>query len=136
MDVSLLVTLAETTIPIGVTFNQWGVAQKGFRHEFKFQKLSVTFEVCALNGLWGGSTNISTNLWGCASPITKNESFKFSSFEDCATYLWFWAKDYIERNKSNVSMEFLHFKVAMNKWLVLSSEEKFNVFKEVDFYGS
>lgn len=33
-------------------------------------------------------------------------------------------------------MEFLHFKVAMNKWLVSSSEKKFNVFKEVDFYGS
>lgn len=135
MDVSLLVTLIETTIPIGVTFNQWGVAQKGFRYEFKFQKLSVTFEVCALNGLWGGSVNIRTNTWGCASPITKNESFEFSSFEECVKYLWFWAKDDIERNKSNVSMEFLHFKVAMNKWLVASSEEKFSVFKEVDFYG-
>lgn len=35
MDVSLLVTFVETTIPIGVTFNQWGVAQRGLRYEFK-----------------------------------------------------------------------------------------------------
>lgn len=136
MDVSLLVTLIETTIPFGVTFNQWGVAQRGFRYIFKFQKLSVTFDVCALNGLWGGVVGISTNLWGCDGPITKGESFKFSSFEECVEYLWRWSKDCIERNKSNVSMEFLHFKVAMNKWLVASSEEKFNIFKEVEFYGS
>lgn len=135
MDVSLLVTLIETTIPIGVTFNQWGVAQRGFRYIFKFQKLTVTFDVCALNGLWAGEFGISTNLWGCGGPITREE-FKFSSFEECVSSLWLLAKDYIERNKSNVSMEFLHFKVAMNKWLVSSSEEKFNVFKEVDFYGS
>lgn len=136
MDISLLVTLIETTIPFGVTFNQFGVAQKGFRHTFKFQKLSVEFDVCALNGLWGGSVQISTNLWGCGGPISKTDSFRFSSFEECVEHLWLWAMDYIGRNKSNVSMEFLHFKVAMNKWLVSSSEEKFNVFKEVDFYGS
>lgn len=135
MDVSLLVTLIETTIPIGVTFNQWGVASKGFRYEFKFQKLSVTFNVCALNGLWAGEFGITTNLWGCSGPLTR-EDFKFNSFEECVSYLWLLAKNYIERNKSNVSTEFLRFKVAMNKWLVLSSEEKFNVFKEVDFYVS
>ena len=136
MDISLLVTFIETTIPFGVTFNQWGVAQRGLRYEFKFRKLSVTFDVCALNGLWGGVARISTNLWGCSGPISKDGSFKFSSFEECVKYLWYWAKDYIERNKSNVSMEFLHFKVDMNKWLASSEEDKFNVFKEADFYGS
>lgn len=64
MDVSILVTLIETTIPFGVTFNQWGVAQRGYRHEFKFHRLSVTFDVCALNGLWGGEVDIITNTWG------------------------------------------------------------------------
>lgn len=135
MDVSLLTTLIETTIPFGVTFNQWGVAQRGLRYTFNFLKLSVTFDVCAYNGLWGGSLNITTNLWGCGGPITK-ESFRFSSFEECVSALWMSAFNYISRNKSNVSMEFLHFKVAMNKWLTRSFKEKFNWFKEVDFYGS
>lgn len=135
MDVSLLVTLIEATIPFGVTFNQWGVAQRGFRYEFKFHRLSVTFDVCALNGLWGGEVGIITNTWGSCGPITR-EDFKFCSFEECVTYLWESAYERISRNKEGITMEFLHFKVAMNKWLVSSSEEKLNVFKEVDFYGS
>lgn len=136
MDISLLTILIETTTPFGVTFNQFGVAQKGFRYTFKFQKLFVKFDVCALNGLWGGSVQILTNLWGCGGPISKINSFRFSSFEECVEHLWLWAMDHIGKNKSNVPMEFLRFKKAMNKWLVSSSEEKFKVFKEVDFYGS
>lgn len=133
MDVAVLSTLIETSIPLGVTFNSCGVAQRGLRYEFKFQKLSVTFEVCALNGVWGGSLCIFTNLWGCACPITRRD-FIFPSFEECVTYLWGLAHDRIERNKANVSMEFLHFKVERNKWLTRSAEEKFNWFKEVNFY--
>lgn len=135
MDISLLVTLIETTIPFGVTFNQWGVAQRGLRYIFNFRKLSVTFDVCALNGLWGGECDIITHTWGSCGPVTR-EDFKFRSFEECVTYLWESAHERISRNKENITMEFLHFKVAMNKWLVASSEEKFNVFKEVDFYGT
>lgn len=135
MDISLLTTLIETTIPFGVTFNQWGVAQKGFRHKFKFHRLSVTFEVCALNGLWGGEVNIMTNTWGSCGPI-KKEDFKFCSFEECVTYLWGSAYERIFRNKEGITMEFLRFKAAMNKWLVSSLEEKLNVFEEVDFYDS
>lgn len=135
MDVSLLVTLIETTIPFGVTFNQWGVSQKGFRYTFKFRKLVVTFDVCAINGLWGGEVDILTNTWGSCGPIARGD-FKFCSFEECISYLWKRADEMISRNKEGITMEYLHFKVAMNKWLVSSSEEKFNVFKEVDFYGS
>lgn len=135
MNVSLLVTLIETTIPFGVTFNQCGVAQRGFRHKFKFQRLSITFDVCALNGRWGGKANITTNTWGSYSPITR-ESFKFRSFEECVTYLWESAYERISHNKEGITMEFLHFKVAMNKWLVSSLDEKFNVFKEVAFYDT
>ena len=135
MDVSLLVTFIETTIPTGVTFNQWGVAQKGLRHTFRSRKLIVTFDVCALNGLWAGEFGISTNLWGCGGPVTR-EDFKFTSFEECVSHLWKLVEDYIEKNKSNVSTDFLRFKAAMNRWLAKSSEEKFNVFEETDFYGS
>lgn len=133
MDVAVLSTLIGTSIPHGVTFNSCGVAQRGLRYEFKFQKLRVTFEVCSLNGIWGGSLHISTNLWGYACPITRRD-FTFSSFEECVTYLWGLAHDRIESNKSNISMEFLHFKVERNKWLTRSAEEKFNWFKEVNFY--
>lgn len=136
MNAALLVTLIETTVPFGVTFNQWGVAQRGFRYEFSFRKLSVKLDVCAVNGLWGGSVRISTNTWGCAGPISKSYSFRFSSFEECVEHLWSESLSCIERNKSNVSIEFLHFKAAMYKWLTCSSEEKLNTFKEVDFYVS
>lgn len=134
MDASILSTFIEMTTPSGVTFNEHGVAQRGFRYTFKFRKLLVTLEVCALNGLWGGNFHIQTNLWGCGGPIMRID-FKFASFEECASYLWNSSKERIEKDKSNVSMEFLHFKVAMKKWFTLSPEEKFKQFKEVDFYA-
>lgn len=135
MEVSLLTTLIETTIPIGVTFNQFGVAQRGFKYVFKFQKLSVTFRVCALNGLWGGAFSIMTNTWGSCSPIVR-EDFIFSSFEKCVIYLWKSAYESIYRNRKGITPEFLRFKLAMDKWLVSSLEEKFNAFNEEDFYGT
>lgn len=135
MDLSLIATIIETTFPNGVTFNNCGVAQRGYRYSFGFQKLSIRLEVCALNGVWGGSVHILTNVWGYSEPISRG-SFTFTSFEDCAKNLWGRTHDLIERDKSGITMEFLHFKVAMRKWLTLSAEEKFNAFKEVDFYGA
>lgn len=135
MDTGLLVTLIETTIPSGVTFNACGVAQGSLRYTFTFQKLRVTFDVCALNGMWGGRRDIMTNLWGTSGPITRRD-FTFTSFEECVNHLWWTTADYIERNKSNVSMEFLHFKVAMKKWFTLSSEEKLKWFKVTNIYGA
>lgn len=136
MDAALLSVFIETTIPFGVTFNQYGVAQKGLRYTFKFQKLSVTFDVCALNGFWGGAEHIHTNLWGCSGPISRNCDFKFSTFEECARHLWWKSFLKIANNKSNVQKEFLRFKSDMDNWFSLSAEEKFNSFKEVNFYGS
>lgn len=134
MNVAVLSTLIETSIPHGVTFNSCGVAQRGLIYSFKFQKLEVIFRVCTLNGMWGGGIDIRANLCGVGVPVSRL-SFKFASFEECTTYLWCRSADFIERNKSGVSMEFLHFKVAMKKWFTLSSEEKFKLFKEGDFYG-
>ena len=137
MDAALLSSIfIEATIPFGVTFNQFGVAQKGLRQTFKFQKLSVMFDICALNGLWGGVTHIHTNLWGCSGPISRNHSFRFSSFEECVKHLWWESFIQIGNNKENIQKEFIRFKSEMDIWLTLSPEEKFNLFKEVDFYGS
>lgn len=135
-DISLLVPFIETTTPIGVTFNQWGVAQRGFRYTFEFRRLSVTFEVCALNGLWGGSIQIFTNTWGRSGPLTRRD-FKFRSFEECTTHLWKNTYEIISsHSQEGNATEFQHYKKTMSKWLALSAEEKFNTFKEVDFYGS
>lgn len=123
----MLSTLIETTIPYGVTFNTCGVAQKTLRYTFEFRKLRVEFKVIALNGVWGGNLTIMAHQWGYAGPVTRRDC-DFASFEDCVSYLWRWACDCIERNKENVSMEFLHFKVDMKKWFSRSSEEKFEWF--------
>ena len=128
MDITLL-PLIETTTPHGVFFNEHGVAKRGLRYTFKFQKLTVEFKTCAINGIWAGEYCINTNLWGVSSPIVRRD-FKFTSFDECVTHLWMRAVDYIHTNKSNVSMEYLHFKVAMKKWLSLSVEDKFSWFKE------
>lgn len=135
MDAALLSIFIETTIPFGVTFNQYGVAKKGLRYTFKFQKLSVMFDICALNGFWGGAGHINAPLWGCGGPISRS-SFRFSSFEECVKHLWWESFIRIGNNKENIQKEFIRFKSEMDIWFVLSSEEKFNLFKEVDFYGS
>ena len=134
MNVAVLSTLIETSIPHGVTFNSCGVAQRGLRWVFEFKKLKVSLEACAINGVWGGSLHIDTNLWGCAYPLTRSD-IKFATFEECVNYLWDVAVCRIEKEKSNVSSEYLRFKEVKNKWLTCSAEEKVNWFKEVDFYG-
>lgn len=135
MDLTVLSTLmSETTIPHGVTFNACGVAQKGLRYTFEFRKLRVEFRVIAINGAWGGNVMVMTPLWGFAGPVTRRDC-SFASFEDCVAYLWQWTHDYIERNKENVSMEFLHFKVAERQWTSRSSEEKFAWFNSEHYYG-
>ena len=135
LELSVLSTLIETMFPAGVTFNRWGVAQSGLRYVFTFRKLSVTMDLRSLNGVWGGSMDISTNLWGMGEPLIRSD-FKFPSFEECADSLWRRAHDYIERHRDNVSSEFLHFKVAEKKWFTLSPDEKINMFKEANFYDT
>ena len=133
MDVSLLSTLIESSIPANVTFNEYGVAQRGLRYTFSYKRLNVTLDVCAINGLWGGSINIMTNLWGMGGPITRSD-FKHSSFETCVTNLWLDALNYINRNKENVVKEAIRFEKELQKWLGSSEEEKYRLFKDTYFY--
>lgn len=132
MDASLLITFIGAAIPFGITFNKWGVAQKGLRYTFTFRKLLVIFDVCAFNGLWGGSTIIRTNLWGCGGALSKS-SIKFSSFEECVEHLWKDALKFISQNGESIPLELQHFKEAMNVWFNSSFEGKFKVFREITF---
>lgn len=136
MDTSLHSLLIETTIPAGVRFNENGVAMNGLRYEFNFRSLKIKFDVCALNGIWGGDVDIMAKTWGCGGSIGRNQDFKFRSFEECADSLWKYTYYRLERNKDNMSMEFLHFKVAYKKWLTLTTEQKYELFKETEFYGT
>ena len=133
MDISIATCFIETTIPLGVTFNEWGVALKGLEHRFEVKNLSVTFRVCALNGLWGGEVTLMGKTWGLAQPILKWDSFKFLTFEECTTYLWRLAENNIIRNSGDTEVH--KFKGAMDKWFMASSEDKLKCFKEVDFYA-
>lgn len=133
---TLFSLLIETTVPVGVRFNEHGVAMNGLRYEFNFHRLKIEFDVCALNGIWGGSVDIMTKTWGCGGPIARNHDFKFRSFEECADSLWRYAYYRVERNKDDMSVEFLHFKVAYKKWFTLTDEQKYELFKETEFYGT
>lgn len=134
MEASLLITFIGVTIPFGLTFNKWGVAQKGLRYTFKFQKLFVIFDVCAFNGLWGGSMTVRATLWGCGGVLSKS-SLKFSSFEECVEYLWKDALKFITQNGEDIPLEIQHFKRAMGVWIDSSFEDKFKAFEEI-FYDT
>lgn len=135
LDISLFSLLFENTFPLGVTFNECGVAQKGLEClVFKSKGLRVTFKVCAVNGLWGGGVSVWGSSWGCGEPIGKN-CFKFKSFKECVDSLWTRTSGFIERSHPN-SKEFLSFKRSMDAWMTFSFEKTFNSFKEVTFYGS
>ena len=132
MDAILHFLLIETTIPVGVRFNENNVAMNGLRHEFNFHRLHVKFDLCFVNGLWGGEYDVMTNTWGCGGPITR-EDFKLHSFEECADYLWGSVFERVSRNKEGITKEFLHFKVTYKRWLTLTVEQKYNLFKEAEF---
>lgn len=134
MDTSLIPILIETRTPTGLTFNQWGVAQRGFEYTFRFQLLIVTFHACAINGVWAGSFDLQSNTFGCCSPIMRR-GFTWTSFEECVDNLWRDVFGRLQNSEDANKPSFLHFKVAFKKWFTLSSEEKFNLFEEVNFYG-
>lgn len=142
ISLPVLVTFMETTVPFGVTFNRFGVAQKGLRYSFSFQKLTVTFNACSVNGLWIGGLTINANTWGCSFPVAK-QSQGFPSFEECVENLWRRSESFIDANckkaisgsDGDMPEQFARFKVAMDTWLSLPEEEKFNMFEESDFYG-
>ena len=135
MDAILHFLLIETTIPVGVRFNENNVAMNGLRHEFNFHRLHVKFDLCFVNGLWGGEYDVMTNTWGCGGPITR-EDFKLHSFEECADYLWGSVFERVSRNKEGITKEFLHFKVTYKRLLTLTVEQKYNLFKEAEFYDT
>lgn len=135
MDLAILSAFIETTIPAGVRFNEHNVALNGLRHSFSFRRLNVIFDTCCLNGFWGGRTDIIAGTWGSCGPISRECDFIYRSFEECVDSLWNYALERIESNKEGISMEFLHFKVAYKKWFTLTAEQKYALFKEVDFYA-
>ena len=129
-----LLSLIETTIPIGVTFNTCGVARKGLRYCFKSQKLDVHIDICALNGLWGGGIHIMTNTWGVSIPIIRCRSFVFSSFEECTKHFWAFADATICKY-DELKKDYSQFRKSFKNWQMLSMNDKLNSFKETTFYG-
>lgn len=133
MDLSII-TLIESTVPSNITFNSFGVAQNGLLYNFSKLRLSVTFRVMSINGIWYGALTVNGGSWGFSEPLTKQNT-KCLSFEECTDNLWKSAFLYIERNKSGYTGEFLNFKVEIKKWFSLNSEKKYALFKEENFYG-
>lgn len=130
MDASLLISIIEDN-PFATTFNEWGVAERGLKLLLSYKKVRVSFEVCVINGLWGGSSQVDTPSAGFGSPITRG-SLNFSSLEECIEPLWEHVRNFLY--KQNRLAEVRHFEEYMSKWASLSYEEKLRCFKVADFY--
>lgn len=130
MDYSILSLFVESTIPCGVTFNSCGVALRGLRCILAKDKFKVFFDMCAVNGVWGGALKIDGYMWYVSSPLTRR-GVKFSRFEDCADYLWEQALPIISRNGPKMLP---YFKKEHAAWKLLSTEQKYSLFKETSYY--
>lgn len=77
-----LLSLVGPTIPVGLTFNDCGVAI--YRLTFKRETKEYHYEIrlACLNGLWGGSCSAGGKNHGFASPLTRRD-FKYTNVHDC-----------------------------------------------------
>lgn len=135
LDVSVLITLTESFLPIGVYFNEHGVAKCGYRWEVFNKGGRIIFEVACRNGLWGGSCDVTTSSWGYASPITRKD-FKYSSLEECITSMWERLKNYVGSNSDTKVSWFGKAEREYRNFLSLKPELQIKLFKEVHFYDS
>lgn len=134
LDLSVLLTLVESFLP-NVWFNEWGVAQHGYRWTVWNNKGLLEFDVICHNGLWGGSCDVHTSSWGYGGPLTRR-CCVHPTLEACITSMW---KDFVSRVEKNNSRKVPWFKKAesaYNHFLSLSQEEQLKLFKEVSFYDS
>lgn len=115
-----------------VQFNAFGVAQNGLRYKFGNDKLKVSLDVCCVNGIWAGSTNIMGKTWGCGGPISRS-SFKYNSFEECTDYLIETVRRVIS-NRDGSEAYLALFKKQFKDWDSMTHDEKLSKFKEVYFY--
>ena len=83
----LIVPFIETTIPVGLEENRFGVAHHVLmaRGEHKNQKTHWSIEILAVNGIWYGASDALTNMGGYGVPCTRQNT-PFTNAEDCIDY--------------------------------------------------
>ena len=78
-----IISLLRTTVPEGMWFNRFGIAQRVFMFKWEGKGHSrVEIECGSLNGVWGFSYTIACNYHGCGSGLWIND-FKYLTFEEC-----------------------------------------------------
>lgn len=142
LDLSVLVTFIETTLPTGVWFNTHGVAMRGYRWTVWDNGGKLEFDVICRNGLWGGSCEVCSSSWGYGGPITRSDC-KYPTLSECITDMWeYFAKRVSSNDKeserSSINYRTKWFKKAEAEYkhfMALKPEYQLQLFKEVDFYG-
>lgn len=132
LDLSLLVTIAESFRPMGVTFNNWGVATYGYRWTIVKDKGKLEFDVICRNGLWGVSEWVEYGQGGHCSPLCRRDC-KYPSLTECISTVWgMWEERLSKETKprwlASAKKEISHF-------LTLPLEEQLKYFEELNYYS-
>lgn len=132
MDLTLL-SLVETTKPTTLYFNEHRVLLNGYRLS-SYDGRNIKIGVACINGMWAVKADISCHTWGAASPIIKGVDFKFNSLKAALDSAWTYLKDSFERANDTSQKEIKVFRKEYKKYLSMTCEEYFKLFKETNFY--
>lgn len=98
----LIVPFIETTIPMGLEENEYGVAHHVLlaKGEHKSQKTRWSIEIMAVNGIWYGVSSAQTTIGGYCGPCTRTHPF--TNADDCIDYQYNRICDYFKREGKSV----------------------------------
>lgn len=80
-----VLSIVGPTYPVGLTFNDCGVANTRFlfRNDLKGARgLFYEIRLVCVNGLWGGSIYCGGTMFGYMSPIVRRDC-RFTNVDDC-----------------------------------------------------
>lgn len=132
MDLTLL-SLIETTKPAILHFNKHRVLMNGYRLS-SYDGRNIEIDVACINGMWAVKTDINCYNWGTACPIVKDRDFEFKSLKGALDYAWSYIRNRFENANGTSQKEMKVFRTEYKKYLSMSCEEYFKLFKETNFY--
>ncbi len=132
MDLTLL-SLIETTKPAILYFNENGVLMNGYSLS-SYDGRNIKISVACINGMWAVKTDICCYNWGTFCPIIKDRDFAFNNLKDALDSAWNYLRDRFENAKDTSQKEIKVFHTEYKKYMSMSCEEYFKLFKETNFY--
>lgn len=78
-----ILSLIRTTVPSGLWFSQFGIAQKVLLYKWNTKGANFQIQIAAINGVWGFATSMFNKTYGNGGGLSEKYDFRYNSFSEC-----------------------------------------------------